>query len=879
MLGLLLFAAQARGASPELPPASPEIEVVLMLNLDEDSLSDSFIAVERSGRLFIPLCATAEAISLAINCENDRAYGYILEQSRPFVMDLKEGNTILGRRVFKINDAAFMHGGDLVVDIAALSKWLPVDFNYKVESSTVQMHAREVLPVQGFKKRQKFKQAAAPLASRQYEDFTPARKPVSVPTVDLISQATLAGGGHAPPQGSAVNSLAFSGELLYMSSEAHISAEDAALRTLDLTLFRRNDAGFKVGPVPATQLLIGTSQAPNLDGIGASSASMYGLFLSNRPLSGASKFLSHDINGYLPAGWDAELLYNGSPIAYQPPTQDGMYHFLNLRVQYGINDFKVILHGPYGETRESEQTFFTDATTPSGAFLYTISAAWQGGLAHSDTDGPGRASNLTMTSDFGVLQGLAGSALVVRQTDSFGLEQDFVGVGIRTALGYTLLSADVIQSFSPTTGKNGQLLTIGSSSRDVFGVALQVEQRFFRNFDSPRFPSSLDPVLSQTHAKLNASLAGWGGIRFPWSVEFGVDAKRSGETDCTSVWRVGGGLRGWNGALEVDAAYLQGALNASSSLQISTRIKEVSVRGQIGVSLAPKLFPSVINLSADKDLGSGFQLNSSLIHDPVSNTSGLLMGLSKKLGLVGYMISATGNTTGAYSINVGLSTSVAADRYDRQAVVSAAPLSLSGMIAVSAVTTAAGNSPGKELPGTGFLVNGSRALTVPGSKDVPVIAFLPADIPVDVSIDITTVEDPFMVPKEDGCHITPRTGVVSFCRFTMVTGGEIDGMVLAKLNRSEEVPLKGVKLDLMSVGVGAKLVASTQSEESGYYLFKGVKPGNYLISIPEAEITRLKTAGAQPIAATMPEGGDQISGKDFILKVVEKQKGAEAKGP
>ena len=255
------------------------------------------------------------------------------------------------------------------------------------------------------------------------------------------------------------------------------------------------------------------------------------------------------------------------------------------------------------------------------------------------------------------------------------------------------------------------------------------------------------------------------------------------------------------------------------------------------------------------------------------------MGLSKKLGLVGYMISATGNTTGAYSINVGLSTSVAADRYDRQAVVSAAPLSPSGMIAVSAVTTAAGNSPGKELPGSGFLVNGSRALTVPGSKGVPVIAFLQADIPVDVSVDITTVEDPFMVPKEDGCHIIPRAGVVSFCRFTMVTGGEIDGMVLAKLNRSEEVPLKGVKLDLMSVGVGAKLVASTQSEESGYYLFKGVKPGNYLISIPEAEITRLKTAGAQPIAAAMPEGGDQISGKDFILKVVEKQKGAEAKGP
>jgi hypothetical protein len=882
ILAFFLLSPRAKGAPTDPAPANPDAEVVLLLELDEDLLSDSFVAVERSGRLFVPICPIAEAISLAISCVDDRAFGFLLEQSRPFAIDLKEGNAIAGRRAYPIKDAAFMHGGDLVVDAAELSKWLPVEFNYKEESSTLHLHARELLPVQGLRKRQKFRQPALPLAPRQYEDFTLQRKLSSVPTLDLTSQLAVAGDGHDAPKSTTVNTLSLSGDLLYLSGEAHLSAEDAALRRLDFTLSRRSEAGFKLGPVPVTQLLLGTSQVPNLEGIGAGSAPMYGFALSNRPLAGATRFLTHDIDGYLPAGWDAELFYNGTPIGYQPPTQDGMYHFQNLKVQYGINNFKLILHGPFGETRESEQSFYSDATTPTGEFLYSLSGSWQTDLTVADTTGPVRGSNLTLTSDFGVLPGVAGSALAVRQTDNFGVEQDYAGLGARTALGSTLLSLDFIQSFSPAAGKYGQLLEVRSSSRDVFGVALQVEQRFFRDFDSPRYPASLDPLLSQSHAKLNSSFSGWNNIRFPLSLEIGLDTKRSGEADWSTVWRGGGGWRGWNGALEADVSYLQKALNASGSLQVSTRVQDVSVRGQIGYTMAPELAASVINLSADKDLGGGYLLNSGLVHNPAGNSTGLLVGLSKKFGLVGYSVSATGSTTGAYGFSVGLSSSLAADRYNRQAVISAEALSPSGMITVSA-TAAAGSSPGKELPGIGFLVNGSHALTVTGTRGAPVIAFLRPDIPVDITIDLTTVEDPFMVPKEDGCHITPRAGVISFCRFTMVTGGEIDGMVLVRLNKNEEVPLKGVRLGLAGPGdsQGAKLLASTQTEESGYYVFKGVRPGNYQIVIPEEESARLKTAAARPIAATMPEGGDQISGKDFMLEALggKQNGGAEAKGP
>jgi hypothetical protein len=877
-----LNGAQAADTSPIPTPAKSDSEVVVMLDLDGESLAESFVVNEQSGNLSVPVCALAEVLSLAINCQDKRAYGFILEESRPFAIDLEEGYAVSGRNVFRIKDACFFQNGDLFVDIRELSKWLPIDFTFKVESSTLHMHAREVLPLQGFKKRQRSIRTRPLTVPKHYDDFTPARVAASVPTVDLASQVILSGKEHAATHSTIRNSVDISGDLLYMSNETHFFAENESLKRLDVTLYRRSADIFKIGPLAVTQVAIGAAQAPYVDGIGASTKPMYGLYLSNRPISGASKFLSHDVNGYLPQGWDAELFHNGTQIGYQPPTQEGMYHFVNLRVFYGINDFKVILHGPFGERRESDEVFISDAITPTGEFFYTLSAGWQPGWTQTDdTTGLSRESNMTLTSDFGISKELTGSALLVRHTDFLGAEQDYAGVGIRTAIRYTLLSLDLIQSFSPGDGRNGQLLTAKSSSRDVFGLNLEVVQRFFHNFDSPQFLKTDDPLVTRTSVKANSSFTLLEDVRIPYSVEIGANTMRSGEAEATSEWRISGGWNGWNGTLETDISYLQRTVYAACLLQISTRLKDISVRGQAGISLAPTATPSSINLSADKDLGNGLQFNSGFSYDPVSDISGLRLGISKRLGLLGYSISATGSTNGVYGIDVGVRTSLAADRSNRQGIISAEPLSPYGMIAVSAASPEPGGSFGKPLPGIGFLVNGNRATTIAGTKGWPVIAYLQPDFPVDVTVDLTTVEDPFMVPIEDGCHIIPRAGVVSACKFTMTTGGEIDGMVLVKSGKSEEVPLKGVRVDLMVEGArGAKLQASTRSEESGYYLFKAVKPGSYKLVIPDAEIDRLKAAAASPIAVTMPVGGDMVSGKDFFLGSAtgEKKEVAGTKG-
>lgn len=82
-----------------------------------------------------------------------------------------------------------------------------------------------------------------------------------------------------------------------------------------------------------------------------------------------------DITGPMPAGWDAELYLNNQLIGFRQSGFDGRYEFKNIPVNYGLNDFKVVLYGPYGEVREEPRRFYS-GTSPvrAGEFGYDISA-------------------------------------------------------------------------------------------------------------------------------------------------------------------------------------------------------------------------------------------------------------------------------------------------------------------------------------------------------------------------------------------------------------------------------------------------------------------------------------------------------------------------
>lgn len=82
-----------------------------------------------------------------------------------------------------------------------------------------------------------------------------------------------------------------------------------------------------------------------------------------------------DITGPLLDGWQVELYWNEQLVGYRQNGVNGQYNFPNMPVSYGLNTFKLVFYGPYGETRTEYERYYS-GTSPvkKGEFGYTAAA-------------------------------------------------------------------------------------------------------------------------------------------------------------------------------------------------------------------------------------------------------------------------------------------------------------------------------------------------------------------------------------------------------------------------------------------------------------------------------------------------------------------------
>lgn len=82
-----------------------------------------------------------------------------------------------------------------------------------------------------------------------------------------------------------------------------------------------------------------------------------------------------DITGPLLDGWQVELYWNEQLVGFRQSGVNGQYNFPNIPVSYGLNTFKLVFYGPYGETRTEYERYYS-GTSPvkKGEFGYTAAA-------------------------------------------------------------------------------------------------------------------------------------------------------------------------------------------------------------------------------------------------------------------------------------------------------------------------------------------------------------------------------------------------------------------------------------------------------------------------------------------------------------------------
>ena len=159
-------------------------------------------------------------------------------------------------------------------------------------------------------------------------------------------------------------------------------------------------------------------------------------------------------------------------------------------------------------------------------------------------------------------------------------------------------------------------------------------------------------------------------------------------------------------------------------------------------------------------------------------------------------------------------------------------------------------------------------------KGMALIPGMTSNIKTDVKIDEASLPDAFMVPLLEGSSITPREGYLEYLDFPVVVSNELDGTIYIKAKDGTEKPAPFIKLNL--INEAGEIAAQTTSEYDGYYYFSGLLPGEYKVSIDQADLSRKQVANKDDIKLMLGQG-NIIDGANITLSELEFTEGYAVK--
>ena len=324
-----------------------------------------------------------QALDLPVRLDKKsrRATGWLFAEDQKITID-RDSNTVQivnGKR--EIASGAIRDTPEgWCMNLDALSGWLGVRLKPDLSNLVVRLDSDQKLP---FLEAIERKSRAARLRKPQNTQFDLAAMPHAdapyrtwrTPSVDVQVQAqwNQRSGGQVQYEALA------SGEVAGLSYDARVSGSNNPLPdSLRLRLYRKDPNAALLGPLKATSFALGDVDTPTT-ALSAQSSYGRGAFVTNRPLNLPSRFGLTTIRGILPAGWDVELYRNGELRAYQTDRGDGRYEFADVELDFGDNEFDLVLHGPQGQVRHERSTMPVGIENlPAGKTWYWAGAVEQG---------------------------------------------------------------------------------------------------------------------------------------------------------------------------------------------------------------------------------------------------------------------------------------------------------------------------------------------------------------------------------------------------------------------------------------------------------------------------------------------------------------------
>jgi len=849
----MAFGARAATPVTRAWSADPESQFLLDVNLRRLTLGDGVRAYQTPEGTCVVFgdFLTALDVPMKIDLAAKTASGWAFKEAHKINIDAGARRVGYGTASEPIAEGTIRETPEgWCVDTAALARWFGIGVKPATGASALMLESEAKLPVELAIERQK---RAAQLKPAKFDikALPQVKLPYRMwraPALDFVVNAGVTYNAHTGTRVDRRTSVFAAGEVAHLSYDAQLSTNDRGVPSaLRRRAFRSDPDGQLLGPLKATHFAVGdvNGYSSRLGGAGSSGR---GALVTNRPLYQPTAFDRTRFEGDLPSGWEAELYRNGELIAFARATDSQRYAFEDVQLMYGENDISIIMYGPQGQVRtRNELVNVGQENVPAGKTWYWAGANQPGRDIVAFHDSPNALRRPSLQAAASVEHGLDDRTSVGALARMMLVDDErltFIEGSVRRSIGHALVEFGAARDSSGGTAARAQLLA-------KFGnVNVSAEALAANAF---HLQGASKQTIKDIRVALDAPLR-LGRTTIPAHADVRMTKNADGTSQLEAAGRLSANVNRFN--LATDLRYRRHLVphgqGPPGELEVgllgSGRIGDVRVRGQAIAEVAPQARLRSAEVSAYWSAGENADWEGAVGYDSSGRRALGRVSYIRRMNTMAVALTGEAASDGSLAFGVNLNFSL-----DPSHGFSMSRQPLAGAGAIRALVYRDLNDNGLRDPGEprekgALITTGARPIDKPtDSRGAVLVGGLATFVPIAVGLDASSLADPMLVPKKALQVVTPRPGVPAEVEIGLVGGGDVEGSVV----KNGGLGFEGLTLEL--VDASGKVVATTQSDFDGFFLFERVPYGSYWVRVSADSAMAAKIATDLNAVATVSE--------------------------
>ena len=523
--------------------------------------------------------------------------------------------------------------------------------------------------------------------------------------------------------------------------------------------------------------------------------------------------------------------------------------FEDVQLLYGENQISIVLYGPQGQIRKREEMINVgQENVPAGKTWYWAGVNQPGRDVVAFHDSPDALNlpkaQVAVSLEHGIDDRTSVGA-IARAMLIAGERVTFVESSVRRSIGSALVEAGVAWESGGGKAAHAQVLA-KFGKVNVSGEALLASNFHLQGQQLRRTVKDMRLALD-TPLKIGRAL-----VPAHADVRWIKQADNSSQLEAAA--RLSTTIQRFNLATDIRyrRQFLAHGPSPPGEVEValigSGGIGNVRLRGFGSMVVAPETKFRSAELSAYWSASENVDWEGALAYDAGGNRARARISHIRRFSSMALAVTGEAATDG--SVAVGLNLNFSLDPGHGFGL-SRQPLAAAGAVRARVYRDRNDNGvrDDSEPYEKGALVTtGSRVTDKPtDDRGTVLVGGLAPFTPVAVGIDPSSLPDPNLVPRKALQVVVPRPGVPAEVEIGLVGGGEIEGAVV----KNGGLGFEGLKLELLD-GAG-KVVATTETDYDGYFLFERVAYGKYSVRVAAESATAAKVLPMLNASASVDE--------------------------